>query len=135
MAGNVTITVDAGQVAANLAAYGVRVHEAIVGTTRMYGQLLVTAVQRNASGRPGPRAITGDYRRSWSMRLEQDGASVVATAGTNRPQARRLEYGFTGTDSLGRHYRQPPYPHVRPALTEIGPQFQDAVRQALSSAR
>jgi hypothetical protein len=29
--------------------------------------------------------------------------------------ARRLELGFIGTDSLGRHYHQPPFPYMRPA--------------------
>ena len=29
--------------------------------------------------------------------------------------ARRIEFGFIGTDSLGRHYHQAPEPYMRPA--------------------
>lgn len=43
--------------------------------------------------------------------------------GTTAPQGRRLEFGFTGTDRLGRHYNQPPYPHVAPALDAFGRQI------------
>lgn len=30
--------------------------------------------------------------------------------------ARRIEYGFVGTDRLGRRYNQPPQPYMRPAF-------------------
>jgi hypothetical protein len=33
--------------------------------------------------------------------------------------SRRLELGFSGTDSAGRHYNQPPYPYLRPAYEFI----------------
>jgi hypothetical protein len=39
--------------------------------------------------------------------------------GTEEHQGARLEFGFTGVDSLGRHYTQPPFPHVQPALPYI----------------
>jgi hypothetical protein len=80
------------------------------------GQQLVTRIRANASGRPGPRVITGNYRRSWSTRLVSGALAVVV--GTNAPQARRLEYGFSGTDSLGRRYNQPPFAHVEPAVRQ-----------------
>ena len=35
--------------------------------------------------------------------------------GVSWAQARRFEYGFRGTDSLGRRYNQPAYPHFQPA--------------------
>lgn len=82
------------------------------------GLLLAATVKRNASGRPGPRTITGDYRRSWTstpVRIPFGGGAVV---GSDAPQARRLEYGFNKADSLGRRYRQPAFPHLRPAVTE-----------------
>lgn len=100
---------------------------AVARVVRTFGQLLVTRVQAHASGRPGPRAITGDYRRSITMQMEESGAVAVAHVGTNAPQGRRLEYGFVGTDSLGRHYNQPPYPHWSPAIEEIEPQFVTAL--------
>ncbi len=94
-----------------------------------YGQLLNTRIKANASGRPGPNAPTGDYRRSWVHKVDKIGDTWTSTNGTNKPQARRLEFGFTGTDSLGRTYDQPPYPHAGPAFDEIGPQFVEAARK------
>lgn len=92
-----------------------------------YAQLGLAIVRRNASGRPGPRRVTGDYLRSWSV--ERDGP-FAASVGTNAPQGRRLENGFVGTDSLGRHYNQPPYPHVGPMADEIEEPFAVAVAEA-----
>jgi len=43
--------------------------------------------------------------------------------------ARRLEFGFIGTDSLGRHYHQPAFPYMRPARDNK----QDAAREAIAS--
>jgi len=94
-----------------------------------YGQLMNTSIKAHASGRPGPNAPTGDYRRSWAHQVTSEGGTVKSTNGTNKPQARRLEFGFTGTDSLGRTYDQPPYPHAGPAFDEIGPQFVEAARK------
>lgn len=89
---------------------------------RHYGQLMMTRVQANASGRPGPNAPTGNYRRSIHVEFSQ-GSGLIAMVGTNAPQGRRLEFGFVGVDSLGRHYNQPPFPHFGPAAREIEPQF------------
>jgi hypothetical protein len=38
--------------------------------------------------------------------------------GFEPPYARRIELGFIGVDSLGRHYHQPPEPYMRPAFDE-----------------
>jgi hypothetical protein len=43
------------------------------------------------------------------------------------PQTRRLEHGFIGVDSLGRHYYQPAFPHFGPASVEVRPKFVDAM--------
>lgn len=88
-----------------------------------YGQLLATRVQAHASGRPGPNAPTGDYRRSIHAERVGSGANFAVAVGTNKPQGRRLEFGFVGRDSLGRLFNQPPYPHFGPAIDEIGPEF------------
>lgn len=93
----------------------------------MYGQLLKTRIQAKASGRPGPNAPTGDYRRSWTVSSGKRGATHEAVVGTAKPQGRRLEYGFVGIDSLGRHYNQPPYKHVDPAKRELEPKFKTAM--------
>lgn len=42
----------------------------------------------------------------------------VVAVGTNVPYARRVEFGFAGTDKLGRTYHQPAKPYLRPALDE-----------------
>lgn len=99
----------------------------IDAVTRMHGQILVTRIQAKASGRPGPNAPTGDYRRSWNVQYLFEGGAVVADVGTDRPQGRRLEFGFHGADSLGRVYDQPPYPHVQPAVAEVFPMYEKAV--------
>lgn len=82
-----------------------------------HAALLETRIKRHASGRPGPNVITGDYRRS-IQRQRIKGGWIV---GTNQAQGRRLEYGFFGTDSRGRTFAQPPYPHFGPALDETRP--------------
>jgi hypothetical protein len=88
-----------------------------------HAMLMQVRIQANASGRPGPRVITGDYRRSWNT-THLGMSSVVST---NKPQARRLEWGFYGPDSLGRVYHQPPFPHVGPAFDAGRPGFEAAM--------
>jgi hypothetical protein len=84
-----------------------------------HGLALQQAVKRNASGRPGPRIITGDYNRSIMLELRGLDAKVF----TNKVQGPRLEWGFVGTDSLGRTFNQAPLPHFAPAAAEIMPAF------------
>jgi hypothetical protein len=79
-------------------------------------QRLLEGIRARASGRPGPRVITGAYRASW--RIERPGPSSRIVS-TDHPAARRLERGFVGTDSLGRVYHQPPFPHVWPAADAV----------------
>jgi hypothetical protein len=89
-----------------------------VGSRSMVDDVLdavARKVQSNASGRPGPEIVTGAYVDSFSTSVATAGDSVTGTVGTDAPQALRLEYGFVGTDSLGRRYNQPPFPHWRPA--------------------
>jgi len=45
--------------------------------------------------------------------------------------ARRLEYGFSGPDSLGRVYNQPPQPYVRPVANRAQ-QIADRVAKRFS---
>lgn len=95
-------------------------------------QLLKTRIQGRASGRPGPRAPTGDYRRSWFVEGWQLSTGEVGfVVGTLKPQGPRLEYGFVGVDAIGRYYDQPPYPHVGPAVEEIRPGYIERVRRLL----
>ncbi|MFF6844657.1 hypothetical protein ACFY8X_38705 [Streptomyces tanashiensis] len=108
--------------------------ERAVAHTAMVG---IGRIRANASGRPGPNVITGDYRSSW----EPDGGRRIpygaeCTIGTRRPQGRRLEFGFEGPDSLGRVFHQPPFPHVGPAIPfmeqTLKTQMGHVIREALS---
>ncbi|WP_030186118.1 HK97 gp10 family phage protein [Streptomyces capuensis] len=93
-----------------------QVHLRLEAAVRHAGQLGQARIQGNASGRPGPNVITGAYRSSWRTEMRFVPGGAECTIGTNAPQARRLEFGFTGADSLGRVYAQPPFPQVQPAL-------------------
>lgn len=90
-------------------------------STATYGHLMVTRIRQNASGRPGPNVITGDYRRSWQVIIRGSGQTATAEVYSDSPFWQRLEYGFHGVDSLGRHYDQGPFPHVGPAVDYIVP--------------
>ena len=96
------------------------------------GELGVARIRGNASGRPGPNVITGAYRNSWRPETRGLGRGAVCTIGTELPYGRRLEFGFTGTDSLGRSYHQPPFPHVQPALPYIEGVLMAQMRLAIS---
>ena len=128
------IVAGADELSASLRLAATRIQPRINQLTRFHAQLLTTRVMANASGRPGPNAPTGDYRRSWNAQYHKEGDQLVADVGTNRPQGRRLEFGFHGVDSLGRFYNQPPYPHVWPAVEAIAPMYQKSVEAALAEA-
>ncbi|MFE2034277.1 HK97 gp10 family phage protein [Streptomyces scopuliridis] len=122
---------NAPEIAARLNARAASALPAVASVVQHYAMLLETAIKANASGRPGPNAPTGDYRRSWTHEFSTNGLSVEAVVGTNKPQGRRLEYGFVGADSLGRIYNQPPFPHVGPAVEHIRPAFLAAIGAAV----
>lgn len=92
-------------------------------------------VRGNARGRPGPRAPHGDFNRSIVGETEVDGDTVWGQIGTNAAQGPRLEFGFTGTDVLGRVYDQPPYPYLKPSETEVENivrnQIEEQIRETL----
>jgi hypothetical protein len=80
-------------------------------------------VRRAASGRPGPDVRSGAYL-----------GSIVKTETkvfTSSPYGPRLEYGFTGTDRLGRNYHQPPFPHWRPAAAMLRKQFPRQIKRSV----
>jgi len=59
--------------------------------------------------------------------------------GFEPPYARRIELGFIGTDSLGRHYHQAAQPFVGPAFDnkqdEARSAIEDGVKSGLSEGR
>jgi hypothetical protein len=124
----------ARETAADLARMSTELRQGLVAATRRTGALLQTRVRANASGRPGPRAQTGDYRRSINMQMMRDeSGNVSAVVGTNSAQGRRLEFGFWGkVDSLGRLFHQPPYPHFEPALEQTSGDFVAAIEQVVN---
>lgn len=122
---------DLDDLASRLDAAAGRVGPEIDRTVQQQARLLRALVMENASGRPGPNVITDQYRPSWKREpfAVQDGGG--AEVGTRKPQGRRLEYGYMNMyDSLGRFFRQPPLPHVEPAVNEIEPDYIDAFKAA-----
>lgn len=95
------------------------------------GELGRALIRGNASGRPGPNIITGQYWASWRTVTRALPYGAQCTIGTDRPQGRRLEFGFTGVDSIGRSYDQPPFPHVGPAIPAIGAALREGVGEAV----
>lgn len=121
--------IGASEAALSMRAASAELESALSAVVRRSGTSLVHSIQARASGRPGPRAITGAYRRSWTKQMAGKTTCIV---GTNAPQARRLEYGFHGADRIGRVYNQPPYPHVEPALAKFGPLFVAGIEDVLA---
>lgn len=92
--------------------------------TREGALLIVEAIKEQMDGpdppKPGgsdPARQTGNLIGAVEMRAV--GGSVgagrwnyeISMNQGRAPYARRIELGFTGTDSLGRNYNQPPYPY------------------------
>mgnify|MGYP000860361228 FL=1 len=78
--------------------------------------LTETEIKRNSTSRPGPISRSGEHRRAWTTTAFAKRGEVGAVIGNTVPYAMRLEFGFAGTDSLGRVYNQPPYPAAGPAM-------------------
>jgi hypothetical protein len=128
-----------------LTALADRAQDAVSRVVYDAGATLLTRIRANASTGfhrrglphipgtgPGPNVATGDYRRTWALATGRDAAgNASAVVSTNSPQARRLEYGFTDVDSLGRAFTQPPYPHVRPAVDATRPELIADLRVAV----
>ena len=67
-----------------------------------------------------PAVDTGVYINSINTQLIRSSETeAIAHVGTNAVQASRLEFGFTGFDSIGRFYNQAPRPHFRPAYDKM----------------
>lgn len=128
------VTVSTGGVPRVLRAGAAVVQEPVALAVYRTGAMYRTRVRAHASGRPGPRVITGDYRRSISQTNTKQGSVAVALVHTNRPQAARLEYGFVGRDVLGRYYNQPPYPHWAPAAKGMQESLEAQIRIALNGS-
>lgn len=75
-----------------------------------------------AWGEGGPGVVTGFLRNSIAAQQSVGYGDYgwITTVYPGGPYYRRLELGFTGRDSIGRRYNQPPYPFMRPALVTVG---------------
>jgi len=63
--------------------------------------------------------ITGTLRRSIHVQpVERSEERVVVAVGPTEPYGRRIEFGFSDKDKLGRTYNQRPQPYMRPAFDE-----------------
>ena len=95
----------AGQVARELEVLAEKMPERV---EQAAGRAMLDFDARNKKNMQGygwkrPRT-TGDYMQSWSLQTRKRGAVTEASASTNSPYGPRLEFGFFGTDRLGRVY-------------------------------
>lgn len=127
---DVRVSSNALQVAHDVAGLAERARTRVRAVVEAEGIRLQTQVRANASGRPGPRAQTGDYRRSITRQTSISATGIRVEVGTNSPQGRRLEFGFWGMrDSLGRLFHQSPYPHFGPAADVAEARFPAAIER------
>jgi hypothetical protein len=91
-------------------------------------------VRDNASGRPGPERVTGEYVNAMTSRVSVSGGIVEGEIYVSMPRALRLEFGFVGTDSLGRQVSAPPYPHWRPTAEWLEDRVPDVLGDAVAKA-
>ena len=92
-------------------------------------------IPQNASKGLVPR-VTGTLMRS--IHMEDVPGELAVVVGTDVDYARRIEFGFADTDSLGRTYNQPAQPYLRPALDEnrgaIVQEFGEAIEDIVKAA-
>jgi hypothetical protein len=96
---------------------------------------LIATLNNPASGLTTPPSRTGTYaydegQVSLIILAAQLGDSIFAVY--TAAYARRMEYGFTGTDSLGREYNHEGYGFVRLAAQQWETIVQDVVKEARS---
>lgn len=91
----------------------------------------------NASGRPGPEVQTGTLRRSIHV-VGPEKISATgwqAQVGPSVLYGRRVELGFSGTDSRGHSYDgSAKYPYLVPAYETIAAYFPGRWEQAMRKA-
>jgi len=85
-----------------------------------------------------PNVVTGSLRRSIMLIPPEPimlgpGKYTISVAPT-MIYGRRIELGFTGTDSLGRHFNQPPYAYLQPGVDKALPVIPRIFRDAWGAA-
>ncbi|MBE3604137.1 hypothetical protein IMX07_10930 [bacterium] len=70
-----------------------------------------------------PKRVTGNLEEHIGFEVASDPRLVRGRFGVRDrkavPYAMRLEFGFVGIDSRGRHYNQAPRPFLRPAFLRL----------------
>lgn len=108
----------------------VRVGRATELTTKEAGEKIVELIRGHMEGRPGPNRISSklfDSIRADSGRVSGVPGNIggwSSTISANTDYAKRIEFGFHGSDSRGRVYNQQPYPYFEPGM-------QDAVERGI----
>lgn len=100
-----------------------KVVEKLRSLTNHYGAL----VQADVASRARGLFDTTDYDQTIQLRMSGKPTNPRALISSDAPQAHRLEYGFSGVDSLGRSYHQAPRPHFRPALVKFEGRYRQSV--------
>ncbi len=119
----ISIRTDARAAAAELLAAGTAMMAEAAEITRLSTGAAEQLVRENASGRPGPNIITGEYVATIHSIFYVIGPVAVGVVTSDAAQAERLENGFIGMDSAGRQYHQPAFPHFGPAADIIEPEY------------
>lgn len=65
-----------------------------------------------------PHRRSGDLRKSFEFQVKTSAFSVTLRVFTNIAYALRLEFGFVGTDRLGRNINQGPRPYWRVVMAQ-----------------
>lgn len=86
-------------------------------------QLVDTPSPPPSRGGEPPHKVTGNLQvHIHAIPAVLEEGAIIAGMGVPMeqvPYARRLELGFVGTDSKGRHYNDPPRPYLRPAAHTV----------------
>jgi hypothetical protein len=83
-----------------------------------------------------PQSITGSLRRSVHVdEVRQIGPGIwQSKTGPSMIYGRRVELGFSGTDSLSRNYSQSAYPYMQPGLDKAKPALRSLFEGAWATA-
>lgn len=130
---NITIIPIGGEAVAAAALVSLpALQSRVSAAVSVFSILLAERIQTAASGRPGPNIVSGNLYGSISVDHDDGGGWGGATVGTDVPYGPRLEYGFYGTDSLGRNYNQPPYPFFSRAVEGSTGEFISLLQAAVN---
>lgn len=134
---DVRVITNAARIATEITEAAAAVDKAIQAAVTRNGFVMLADAKRRAA-RPrtapsvaglGPRLQTGSYNRSINVRFDQRRGEFSASVGSNAPQARRLELGYSAPGQ-----RTLPHPHYGPALDRVKPRFARDIEAVLAAA-